>query len=91
MQGRNFVVKIYEPALKRAKIEGVTWHTLRHTFASRAVMAGVDIRTVQELMGHSHDHDDHALRASLSNSFAHSGKSSELRSDCVEKCNWNRE
>jgi integrase len=53
MQGRNFVVKIYEPALKRGKIEGVTWHTLRHTFASRAVMAGVDIRTVQELMGHS--------------------------------------
>ena len=53
MQGRHFVVKIYEPALKQAKIEGVTWHTLRHTFASRAVMAGVDIRTVQELMGHS--------------------------------------
>ena len=53
MQGRNFVVKIYEPALKQVGIEGATWHTLRHTFASRAVMAGVDIRTVQELMGHS--------------------------------------
>ena len=53
MQGRNFVVKVYEPALKTAGIEGATWHTLRHTFASRAVMAGVDIRTVQELMGHS--------------------------------------
>ncbi len=53
MQGRNFVVKVYEPALKQARIEGATWHTLRHTFASRAVMAGVDIRTVQELMGHS--------------------------------------
>jgi len=53
MQGRYFVVKVYEPALKRAKIDGATWHTLRHTFASRKIMAGVDIRTVQELMGHS--------------------------------------
>ena len=53
MQGRHFVVKVYEPALTLAKIEGANWHTLRHTFASRAVMAGVDIRTVQELMVHS--------------------------------------
>lgn len=53
IQGRNFVVKVYEPALKRANIQGATWHTLRHTFASRAVMAGVDIRSIQELMGHS--------------------------------------
>ena len=53
MQGRNLVVKVYEPVLKQAGIEGATWHTLRHTFAPRAVMAGVDIRTVQELMGHS--------------------------------------
>jgi site-specific recombinase XerD len=37
---------------KEAGIEGVTWHTLRHTFASRLVMKGVDLRTVQELMNH---------------------------------------
>jgi integrase len=40
------------PALKAAKIDGVTWYTLRHTFASRLVMAGVNLRTVADLMGH---------------------------------------
>lgn len=44
--------KWFATALEQAKIDGVTWHTLRHTFASRLVMAGVDLKTVQELMGH---------------------------------------
>lgn len=42
----------FEPAIRRAKIRSFSWHCLRHTFASRLVMAGVDLRTVQELMGH---------------------------------------
>ena len=42
----------FEPAVKKAKIRSFSWHCLRHTFASRLVMAGVDLRTVQELMGH---------------------------------------
>lgn len=32
---------------------GVTFHTLRHTFGSQLVMAGVDLFTVARLMGHA--------------------------------------
>jgi integrase len=42
----------FNAAVKEAQIEGYTWHCNRHTFASRLVMAGVDLRTVGELLGH---------------------------------------
>ena len=43
----------FEEAVTRAKLTHYTWHCNRHTFISRLVMAGVDLRTVAELAGHA--------------------------------------
>jgi integrase len=42
----------FEDIVTAAGVKNFRWHDLRHTFASRLVMAGVNVRTVQELMGH---------------------------------------
>ena len=31
----------------------VHFHTLRHTFATRCIEAGVDVKTLSEILGHS--------------------------------------
>lgn len=42
----------FEECIKAAGIDGFTWHCIRHTFASRLVMSGADVRTVAELLRH---------------------------------------
>ncbi|MEP6958716.1 MAG: tyrosine-type recombinase/integrase, partial [Nitrospirota bacterium] len=53
MDTNNFYGRVYRTALKDAKLEGVTWHTLRHTFASRLAMSGQNPSTIAALLRHS--------------------------------------
>ena len=39
---------------RRAGLPAVSWHVLRHTFASHLAMKGASMRAIQELLGHAH-------------------------------------
>ena len=56
---------------RRAGINDVTWHTFRHTFASRLTRAGADLVTVKELLGHS--------SVSVTMRYAHTNRESKIR------------
>lgn len=47
-----FELVMQEAVKKNPLVKDVTWHIFRHTYISRLVMAGVDLRIVQELAGH---------------------------------------
>ena len=43
----------YQKFLKLNSIKKYSFHTLRHTFATRSLLCGIDIKTLSEILGHS--------------------------------------
>ncbi len=62
-------------AVRLAKIPPIRFHDLRHTFATRLVRSGVDIVTVQHLLGHSN--------IMMTSRYAHSD--ADVKMDAVKR------
>jgi integrase len=60
---RNFNRRVFVRALRRAGVTDFRFHDLRHTFATRLAMRGVDLYTIARLMGH------HSIR--MTERYAH--------------------
>lgn len=43
----------YHRILEQCGLDSYNYHTLRHTFATKCVIAGVDVKTLSEILGHS--------------------------------------
>lgn len=50
---RDWLRYIWRPAIRRAGLEGLNPHELRHTAASLLIAAGADPKSVQEQLGHT--------------------------------------
>lgn len=74
----NNIKRSWSSVLKKAQITQFRWHDLRHHFASKLVMAGVDLNTVRELLGHS----------DIKMTLRYSHLASEHKVNAVRKINW---
>jgi len=50
--GTRSYQRTYESVLKKLDIQYKNFHSLRHTFATRAIEMGMDARTLSEILGH---------------------------------------
>lgn len=53
LDASNVVNRSFKPLLERAGLRTVKFHSLRHTCGTLLLSEGVDIKTIQEILGHS--------------------------------------
>lgn len=69
---------IFQKYLKECQLEKMNYHILRHTFATRCIEEGFDVKSLSEILGHA------SVNITL-NRYVHS--SMEQKRKCMEKLN----
>lgn len=71
--------KFFQKFLEKHEIETLNFHSLRHTFATRCIEKGADVKSVSDILGHS------TISTTL-NMYVHPGM--EEKRKCVELLEW---
>lgn len=77
--GSRIVQRSWERILKRADVRYRKFHNLRHTYASKLLEKGVDLKVISSLLGHSNI-------AVTADTYVHTMPAS--KSDAIEKLNY---